>query len=70
MYYVVATVCLVKGHRLYMYYIPSIDDDTRVKLQLIPGEPESHYINASFIDVSPPTLVCVYVVNTISIAGL
>jgi protein tyrosine phosphatase len=34
-----------------MAFLLIADDDTRVTLNLIDGDPNSHYINASFIKV-------------------
>ena len=40
-----------------------IDDHSRVRLQVIPSEAGSDYINANYIDVSTLMLPCLYIVS-------
>lgn len=40
-----------KEHSLNMIFLLLTDDSTRVTLDMIDGDPTSHYINASFIKV-------------------
>ncbi len=44
--------CVVPRTHINLLWIFLTDDHSRVKLQFIPGEDGSDYINANFIDVS------------------